>query len=213
MRIDFSGKTILVTDDDPTHRDLLHEVLAPLGFILLSAPDGPACIELARHCHPDLFLLDISMPGMDGWTVAETLRSNGHHHARILMISASALEAHGAPLAQPYHDGHLLKPIDIPRLLESVRQLLRIEWQYEPSNAAAPAWTPFDGRLPPRERVKQLIGLGELGHIRAIQFKLREIEAETPEHADFVARMRLLVDQFDLAQYMATLKTLQGNDS
>lgn len=206
-------KTILVTDDDPTHRDLLHEVLAPLGFILLSAPDGPACLELARHCRPDLFLLDISMPGMDGWTVAETLRSNGHHHARILMISASALEVHGAPLAQPYHDGHLLKPIDIPRLLESVRQLLRIEWQYEVRNAAAPAWTPLDGRLPPRERVKQLIDLGELGHIRAIQFKLREIEAETPEHADFVARMRLLVDQFDLAQYMATLKTLQGNDS
>ncbi|HEY5309636.1 MAG TPA: ATP-binding protein, partial [Casimicrobiaceae bacterium] len=84
-------KTILITDDDPVQRDLLREVLTPLGFILLSAPDGPGCLALAQHCRPDLFLLDISMPGMDGWTVAETLRTNGHRQARILMISASAL--------------------------------------------------------------------------------------------------------------------------
>ena len=61
-------KTIVITDDDPVQRDLLREVLTPLGFILLSAPDGPGCLALAQHCRPDLFLLDISMPGMDGWT-------------------------------------------------------------------------------------------------------------------------------------------------
>ena len=68
---------------------------------------------------------------MDGWTVAETLRATGHHQARILMVSASALEAHGTPLAQPFHDGYLMKPIDIPRLLETIRQLLKIEWHYD----------------------------------------------------------------------------------
>ncbi|MFX9265419.1 response regulator, partial [Acinetobacter baumannii] len=57
-------KTILITDDDPTQRDLLREILAPLGFILLSAPDGPGCLALAQHCRPDMFLLDISMAGM-----------------------------------------------------------------------------------------------------------------------------------------------------
>jgi PleD family two-component response regulator len=74
-------KTILITDDDPTHRDLLRRVLAPLGFILLSAPDGAGCLALAEHCRPDLFLLDISMGSMDGWTVAETLRATGHRQA------------------------------------------------------------------------------------------------------------------------------------
>jgi signal transduction histidine kinase/purine-cytosine permease-like protein/ActR/RegA family two-component response regulator len=205
-------KTILVTDDDPVQRDLLREVLAPLGFIILSAPDGPGCLALAQHCRPDLFLLDISMAGMDGWTVAETLRSSGHYQARILMVSASALEAHGAPLAQPFHDGYLMKPIDIPRLLELIRQLLRIEWQYVPDQIVAPQWQPGSGPRPPLKHVEELIGLGQLGYIRAIQIKLDEIDAENPEHTDFVSQMRFLIDRFDLDQYMATLKTLHSYD-
>jgi signal transduction histidine kinase/ActR/RegA family two-component response regulator len=205
-------KTILITDDDPTHRDLLRQVLAPLGFIVLSAPDGAGCLAMAEHCRPDLFLLDISMGGMDGWTVAETLRATGHHQARILMVSASALEAHGAPLAQPYHDGYLMKPIDIPRLLETIRQLLRLQWQYAVDEIALPQWKPDTGSRPSVRHVEELIGLGQLGYIKGIQTKLDEIDTDFPEHADFVAEMRSLIDRVDLDQYMATLKTLHSYD-
>ncbi|HEU0151302.1 MAG TPA: response regulator, partial [Bradyrhizobium sp.] len=203
-------KTILITDDDPVHRDLLREVLTPLGFILLSAPDGAACLSLAQHCQPDLFILDISMPVMDGWTVAETLRIGGHHHARILMTSASALEAHGRPLAQPFHDGYLMKPIDIPRLLEAISQLLKLEWAYETEMVAAPLWRPESGPRPPLQYVEELMRLGQIGYIRAIQLKLDEIGQAHPEHAGFVTEMRALIDRFDLDQYMATLKTLHA---
>jgi len=205
-------KTILITDDDPVHRDLLREVLTPLGFILLSAPDGPGCLALAQHCRPDLFLLDISMPAMDGWAVAEALRANGHHQARILMVSASAIEAHGAPLAQPFHDGYLMKPIDIPRLLETIRQLLKIEWQYGSDEIPVSFWNPESGSSPPARHIEALIGLGQIGYVRGIQLKLDEIGNEHPEHADFVAQMRSLVDRFDLDQYMATLKTLHAHE-
>jgi signal transduction histidine kinase/ActR/RegA family two-component response regulator len=205
-------KTILVTDDDPVQRDLLREVLTPLGFILLSAPDGPACLTLAQPCRPDLFLLDISMPGMDGWTVAKTLRESGHHQARILMISASALEAHGTPLAQPFHDGYLMKPIDIPRLLETIRQLLKIEWRYDADETKLPRWRPSTGSRPPVKQIEELIGLGQIGYIKAIQAKLDEIGQNYPEHADFVSQMHALIDRFDLDQYMATLKTLHAYD-
>ncbi len=205
-------KTIVITDDDPIQRDLLREVLTPLGFILLSAPDGPGCLALAEHCRPDLFLLDISMPGMDGWRVAERLRSTGHHQARILMVSASALEAHGAPLAQPFHDGYLMKPIDIPRLLELIRQLLKIDWQYDTGQAVAPHWNPDTGTRPPVEDIEQLINLGQMGYIRAIQGKLDAIGNDRPEHAAFATQMRALVDRFDLDQYMATLKALHSHE-
>src|SRR6202000_603759 len=159
-------KTILITDDDPYQRDLLREVLTPLGFILLAAPDGPGCLALAQHCRPDLFLLDISMAGMDGWTVAETLRADGHHQARILMVSASALEAHGTPLAQPFHDGYLMKPIDIPRLLELIRQLLKIDWQYDDEQVTAVKWQPGSGLQTPANQFQEIISPGPLWHIR-----------------------------------------------
>jgi hypothetical protein len=152
------------------------------------------------------------MAGMDGWAVAEALRESGHHQARILMVSASALEAHGAPLAQPFHDGYLMKPIDIPKLLETIRQLLKLEWQYETEPAPLPHWKPETGSRPPVKCVEELINLGQLGYVRAIQVKLDEIGQEYPEHADFVSQMRALIDRFDLDQYMAALKTLHSYD-
>jgi len=128
------------------------------------------------------------------------------------MVSASALEAHGRPLAQPFHDGYLMKPIDIPRLLESIRQLLKIEWTYDTDQAAAPRWRPDPASRPPVRHVEELIGLGQIGYIKAIRVKLDEIASECPEQADFVSQMRSLVDRFDLDQYMATLKTLHSYD-
>ena len=189
-------------------------MLTPLGFILLSAPDGPACLALAQHCRPDLFLLDISMAGMDGWTVAETLRETGHHQARILMVSASALEAHGTPLAQPFHDGYLMKPIDIPRLLELIRHLLKIEWQHEHRHDRGRrngSRTPARGRR--CKHVEELIGLGQMGYMRAIQLKLDEIGVRLPR----TRRLRdshcaRSIDRFDLDQYMSTLKALDSYD-
>lgn len=207
-------RTILIMDDEPVHRELMRQVLAPLGFIILSAPDGSTCLNLAQHCRPDMFLLDISMTGIDGWTVAETLRANGHHHARILMVSASALEAHGAPLAQPFHDGYLMKPIDVPRLLELVGRLLKLEWVYDadeiPANEPPPAkWDANVDGNPPIQYVDELINLGQIGYVTAIHSKLDQIGQDHPEHAAFVAEMRSLVERFDLGRYMATLKAVQ----
>jgi hypothetical protein len=128
------------------------------------------------------------------------------------MISASALEAHGTPLAQPFHDGYIMKPFDIPRLLESIRQLLKIEWRYDCDEIPVQRWRPDTGSRPPVRHIEELIGLGQLGFVRAIQVKLDEIGDEYPEHADFVSQMRVLIDRFDLDQYMATLKTLHSYD-
>jgi hypothetical protein len=106
-----------------------------------------------------------------------------------------------------------MKPIDIPRLLEQIARLLRIEWLHEPVHTNEPDWRPDAGLHPPRRQVEELIDLGRIGHIRAIQAKLDQIGLEQPEHRAFVSWMHALVDRFDLDQYMATLSTLQGHES
>jgi hypothetical protein len=105
-----------------------------------------------------------------------------------------------------------MKPIDIPRLLETIRHLLKLEWQYETDQIVVPHWTPEAGSRPPVKHVEELIGLGQIGYIRGIQAKLDEIGTHYPEHADFVTQMRSLIDRFDIDQYMATLKTLHSYD-
>jgi signal transduction histidine kinase/DNA-binding response OmpR family regulator len=204
-------KTIIVTDDNPTHRDLIREVLTPLGFIILSAHDAPSCLALTEHCEPDLFILDISMGETDGWTLAQTLRDSGHHRARILMISASAIEAHGLPLAQTYHDGYMMKPIDVPRLLEHIGQLLKIQWE-QTRDGLPDALPPLGGARPSVKDVEELRDLAQIGHIKAIQRKLDKLDADHPELATFVARMRSLIERFDFNQYLATLRTFEFHD-
>jgi len=89
----------------------------------------------------------------------------------------------------------------------------RREWRIgETGNAGRIGRDQFGfARVPGRQHL--WIGrLGQLGYIRAIQLKLDEIGHEHPEHADFVAQMRALIDRFDLDQYMANLKTLHSYD-
>ncbi len=181
-------------------------MLSPLGFVLLSAPDGATCLNLAEHCSPDLFILDISMPQMDGWAVAEALQAAGHRKAKILMLSASALEAHGRSLAQQLHDGYLMKPLDIPRLLGEIGRLLKIEWKHGAGDAALPATPTGDITYPSPEHIDELIRLGEMGHVRALQSCLAGIEREQPECRAFVDQARTLVDAFNLGEFLARLK-------
>ncbi len=78
------------------HRSLLQELLTPLGFTLLTAPDGPSCLRLAADCEADLFLLDFSMPQneapeLDGLGLARRLRQDAKHAATpIIMLTAHA---------------------------------------------------------------------------------------------------------------------------
>lgn len=70
-----TAKHILITDDDPTTRKLFGALLARAGFEVLYAKDGNEGREMARRLQPDLILLDINMPLMDGWETAERLKT------------------------------------------------------------------------------------------------------------------------------------------
>jgi signal transduction histidine kinase/DNA-binding NarL/FixJ family response regulator len=200
---------ILVADDDPVHLSLIHDLLRPLGFELFVARDGPECLKLAAECKPDLVLLDISMPGMGGWQVAGALRAlQGLSHTKIVMVSANAHEyTPGSAREQP-HDAFVMKPVDIDLLLERIGALLSLRWVYEPPQPVSPEHTGELTRLPghSRHHVEDLYQLGRIGHVRGIEAKLREIEAEDADTKAVTARLRMLIGNFDLKQYMAVVE-------
>jgi CheY-like chemotaxis protein len=130
-------RRILVTDDDPVHLDLLRDLLAPLGFELTFASDGEACLAAAAREPPDLAMMDVSMPGMDGWTAARELRARLGPDLAILMVSANGHDFSRTRLEDDPHDDFLIKPYEVDDLYERLRVLLDLEWrQDDPAGAA-----------------------------------------------------------------------------
>ncbi len=118
---------MLVVDDDGNQRALMRDLLAPLGFVVMEASDAASCRTLTEAIAPDLFLLDVSMPGEDGWSLARSLRARGQTGA-IIMLSAHLTDA-DAPLdAGAAHDATLPKPFALARLMDRIHDLLRLDW-------------------------------------------------------------------------------------
>jgi hypothetical protein len=105
-----------------------------------------------------------------------------------------------------------MKPIDIPRLLEQIGHLLKIAWQHESALTAEPIWSPNSETPPPPDAIEELIALGRLGHVRAIQVKLDDLQRADPQHTPFAVRMRALVDRFDLNAFMSALEGSHSHD-
>jgi len=202
-------RTIIVADDEPAHRELMHEILIPLGFILLSTRDGEECLNLAAHCEPDLFLLDIAMPGMDGWELVRRLRKMGHERVPIIMVSANAGEGSQTRGADDGHDGYLIKPIIIAQLLEMIGARLQLEWIKSAelvSNGSDSMPSFMD--VPERRHIEELAQLGRIGYVRGIHEKLDEIEELDPSYAAFATYLRSCIKDFDVKLYMSTIEGL-----
>ena len=212
---DGERRTVLVADDDAPHRELMHELLVPLGFTVLSAADGVSALEMVREWKPDLLLLDISMPGLNGWEVVRLLRDEGFARLRIIMISANAGEIRGDRLDPQGHDDQMVKPVHLRGLLEKMQKLLDLKWIGEAERAVRSAPTASAGfsHAPPAQHLDDLMKLGEIGYVRGIQAKLNEIEKSSGNNEAFVSHMRELMEAFDFKKYMAVLEALRGNDA
>jgi CheY-like chemotaxis protein len=114
-------KTILVVDDEPVVRAVVRDVLCEEGYAVVEAPDGCTMLEiLAREC-PDLVLMDVMMPGIDGREVYRVLRSREDlPDVPVVMMSAAVQ----ATRLDPSIAAFLPKPFDLDRLTETVVQLI-----------------------------------------------------------------------------------------
>ncbi|PKU25916.1 ATP-binding protein [Telmatospirillum siberiense] len=206
-------RSVMVVDNDASHRALIEDLLIPLGFDLESVPDGVSCLDRAETSRPDLFLLDVSMPGLNGWDLCRRLRETGHEEAAIIMISANALDLPQGSETRIWHDDYLMKPFNIRDLLDRIGQRLNLEWTRDPAEVAqqnqpAPTFTARD--VPAPHHLNDLYRLGQIGYVRGIQTKLDEIERESSDHEQFVTHLRGLVRNFELGHYMTAIESLYG---
>ncbi len=116
-------RTILVVDDELKITRLLRDYLEQAGFRVLTAADGRAALRTARAERPDLIVLDLGLPGLDGLDVTRTLRKSSD--VPIIMLTARAEEADRIVGLELGADDYLVKPFSPKELVARVRAVLR----------------------------------------------------------------------------------------
>jgi len=119
-------KTVLIADDKPAGRDLVRTVLDSCGYDVIEAVDGKDALQQARHAHPDLIILDLHMPELDGFQVIAELRSEPEFASTpIVALTASAMQGDRERAMSAGFTGYLTKPIRLSDLRREVERLLR----------------------------------------------------------------------------------------
>jgi CheY-like chemotaxis protein len=208
-------KRLLILDDEPSQRALLTTMLGPLGFEITQAASGEECLRLAALLQPDAFLLDVTMPGIDGWEVCRLLRVQGFERTPVIMVSASAFENDPARRMHTRADDFIVKPVLVSELLAKLNTQLKLDWihngeQLDPQAIRRPQRADLD--LPPVEQIDELLELGAIGYVKGIKQKLDEIDRLDPRYEPFTGELRTFVNRFRLAEYSDWIKEVTSHE-
>ena len=118
-------KMILIVEDEPKNLTLLRDLLQVSGYSTIEATDGKQGVELARSKKPDLILMDIMMPEMDGLEATRILKADAATaNIPILALTSYAMKGDEERILEAGCDGYLAKPFDIKKLLKTVGEYL-----------------------------------------------------------------------------------------
>ena len=193
-------RKVLVVDDVAGNRAVVMDLLSSLGFEVLGADNGETALQVVQAEHPDLVLMDILMPVMDGLTATQRLRQMAAHAALpVVVLSAGASERERERSLQVGANAFLVKPIDFSELLKHIGRLLQLAWRH--AEAGVPATAPegmADATMvaPPADEVEQLYKLARIGNMRSIRQRAEHLAAQDPRYALFAERLDLLASRF-----------------
>jgi CheY-like chemotaxis protein len=195
--------SVLVVDDQFENRDWLSKLLTAVGFSVREAENGEAAIRCWEEWRPELILMDVHMPVMDGLEATRRIKSDPREKDTVIVIlTASAMDEDRRTVTQTQADQFLSKPCREEDVLEAVRLLLNLSYNYEEINEAAnqpgnglDALTADRlGRLPP-ELIEELLDATLSGNKRLLDeriVKVRDAEDARTAHA-----LQELADNYD----------------
>ena len=119
------GKTILIIEDEPRNRKLFRDLLQRNGFETVEATDGEQGVNLAKTIKPDLILMDIMMPKMDGLQATRLIKADPTTKCiPVLALTGSAMSGDKERTLEAGCDGYIAKPVDIRELLKTVASFI-----------------------------------------------------------------------------------------
>ncbi|MEG3896113.1 MULTISPECIES: PAS domain S-box protein [unclassified Microcoleus] len=211
-------RKVLIVDDNQLNRDLLCRLLRRLEFEIAEAQNGQECLCKAVEFQPDIILMDLRMPVMDGLETARRLRQLPELKDVVLIaLSASVFEATQQDSILAGCDAFLPKPIEANHFLEQLRVHLGLEWIYEESSESKKRKTPslspasdfpaYSSLLPAAsESVAKILKLAAMGDIEEIFEESAKLESLEQKLVPFVSKLRQLAKGFQLKQIRNILK-------
>ncbi len=192
-------KKILVVDDQPEHRDVIVSILEPLGFVMNAASCGEECLLKAAENPPDLILLDLAMPGIDGAETAVQLRKK-NLMMPIIVLSANAYPADRLAAINAECNDFLTKPIQIQALLNKLKLHIGLTWIFQNDDLDLPGIVEEPLLLPPLDVIKNLVHFVRIGDLLGLNKQLDELVRHQPQYRPLALRIKVLGSEFRIAE-------------
>lgn len=224
--------SILVVDDNDENRDMLRNILEPIGFEVREAEHGQDALARIRNTHPDLILMDVMMPILDGIETTRRIRRHVENgDIAIIGISANVTDDVQQQCLEAGCEAFIAKPFDIMTMLHTIQQCLPIEWEYAHADAGS-ALLPSSGRAepasawgessqssspllpPPAGIVTELYEAAMSGDIVSLRELMRRLVEHGQQRMPFVERLETLIKSYrmnEIAHFLESYRAREGS--
>lgn len=206
---------VLVVDDSWENRQLLVQLLRPLGFQVQEAENGRQAVQMWQHWQPQLVLMDLHMPVMDGYEATQKIlaESNGREPVIIAVTASAFAEERQSILDAGCHD-FIRKPVQTPQMLDAIHTHLGVDYRYADleAEAAPPAFAATEdgppaslANLPPvlHQQLAQATAQADMGQVEKLLLEVKKLD---PALAETLNR---LADDFEYGKILAWLQTME----
>jgi CheY-like chemotaxis protein len=208
-------KRLLVVDDVPQNCAMMLDLLQETGFIAAAASNGLECLALLDSFKPDLILMDVMMPEMDGNETTRRIRHMpGWSDIPIVAVTASAGADDERRSRAAGADAFLAKPVDHDLLLRTIGTLLSLKWVTGQPAPEAPEGNDDIGMtVPPAEEIEALWQLAQIGNMRKVREQAAYLRGLDPIYAPFANRLDTLAQGYRSKQLTAFVARFRNADA
>ena len=216
MIIGFEGddtQHILIIDDKPDSCAVLRDILVPLGFEVTEAFSGFEGLKKARQIQPDIILVDLRMPNMDGFELTRQIRQILELQTTIVIaISASATEEIRQASLAAGCDDFLAKPVEMLLMLQCLERHLPLKWLYNIDDRIST----YNSKnvqsefvIPPPEEIAKLQELVQIGDVVGIWEWVEKIEQLGSQFQPYAIEVHKLAKQFRMTEIHELIEMMQ----
>ncbi len=193
-------KRLLIVDDVPQNRAMLMDTLHTLGFTVADARNGLECLSMLAQFKPDLLVIDVTMPVMDGHEAMRRIRQMPDWaHLPIIAVTASAGHEDELKCYAAGANAFIAKPIDIDILLDTIGAQLSLDWvagQLAPEKDELGADAGENLVIPPAQEIEILFQLARIGNMQKISERADILQQLDPAYTPFARRLHALAQGY-----------------